>query len=214
MAAPRKLDKGRAMSVCARCHGADIFLATTDVYRKYEPGYSREGRTNDLSAHFQQAPLTPDRAVPTLETYADGEPKGIGMLFRSLIESECYQRAEVRCYDCHDPHENKQPAVPGILAASDASNEYCLSCHEAVRERIGDHTRHEPATPGSYCYDCHMPRIITKLATGVWETTRSHRMSLIPAVPGTVRVASGSAPSPCLECHGVSAPALQSDLAF
>ncbi len=206
MATPRKLDKGRAMSVCARCHGADIFLSQTDVFRTYEPGYSRAGRTNNLSAYFQQTPLSPNRTAPTLETYADGEPKGIGMLFRSLIESECYQQAEVRCYDCHNPHDNKLPAVPGILSPSDSSNEYCLGCHEDLRKRIGDHTRHEPATPGSYCYDCHMPKIITKLATGVWETTRSHRMSLIPQPPETIQAVSGSSPSACMDCHDVSDP--------
>jgi len=206
----RNLDKGRAMSVCARCHGADIYLSGTDVYRTFEPGYSREGKTNDLSAYFQHVPLVPNRIVPTLETYADGEPKGIGMLFRSLIESECYQEAEVRCYDCHNPHDNKLPAVPEILSPSDASNDYCLGCHEALRKHTGDHTRHEPATPGSYCYDCHMPKIITKLATGVWETTRTHPMSLIPEPPGTNQAVSGISPSACLGCHGVSAPALRS----
>lgn len=203
-----KLDKGRAMSVCGRCHGADIYLAETDIYRTFEPGYSREGRTNDLSDHFLSAPLTPNRNVPTLETYADGEPKGIGMLFRSLIESECYQEAEIRCYDCHNPHDNRLPATPGSLQPSDTSNAYCLGCHGDLRDRVGEHTEHEPATPGSYCYDCHMPKVITKLATGVWETTRTHRMSLIPELPDSTRAVSGGAPSACLDCHGDSAPAL------
>jgi hypothetical protein len=204
----RKLDKGSAMSVCARCHGADIFLSGTDIYRTFEPGYSREGHTNDLSEYFQMAPLVPNRNVPTVETYADGEPKGIGTLFRSLIESSCYQKAEVRCYDCHNPHDNKQAAVPGILAPSSASNTYCLNCHEGLKNQIAEHTKHQPATPGSYCYDCHMPKIITKLATGVWETTRTHRMSLIPEPPEAFQPDSGNAPNACLACHGVSAPTI------
>ena len=204
----RKLDKGSAMSVCARCHGADIFLSGTDIYRTFEPGYSREGHTNDLSEYFQMAPLVPNRNVPTVETYADGEPKGIGTLFRSLIESSCYQKAEVRCYDCHNPHDNKQAAVPGILAPSSASNAYCLDCHAGLKNQIAEHTKHQPATPGSYCYDCHMPKIITKLATGVWETTRTHRMSLIPEPPEDFQPDSGNAPNACLACHGVSAPTI------
>ena len=204
----RKLDKGTAMSVCARCHGADIYITGTDVYRTYEPGYSREGRTNDLSAYFQSAPLTPNRTTATVETYADGEPKGIGMVFRSLIESKCYQQAEVRCYDCHNVHDNKLPAAPGILSPSDASNNYCLGCHQDLRNRIADHTKHEPETPGSFCYDCHMPKIITKLASGTWETTRTHRMSLIPEHPETNLPVPGSTPSACLDCHGASAPVL------
>ena len=54
-----KLEKGEAMSVCARCHGSDIYLGGTDIYRTFEPGYSRDGHTNDLSAYFQSVPLTP-----------------------------------------------------------------------------------------------------------------------------------------------------------
>ncbi|MBT8077989.1 MAG: hypothetical protein KJO31_05395 [Gammaproteobacteria bacterium] len=206
IASAGKLNKGEAMSVCARCHGADIYMSGTDVYRSYEPGYSRTGHTNDLSAYFESAPLTPSRNIPTLETWSDGEPKGIGMLFRSLIESECYRQAEVRCYDCHNPHDNKQAAKPGLLFPSEASNDYCLGCHEDLRERVAEHTRHEPDSPGAYCYDCHMPKIITKLATGELELTRTHRMSLIPGAHDEWQP--GNAPNACLSCHGLDAPAL------
>lgn len=206
----RKLDKGRAMSVCGRCHGADIYLADTDIYRTFEPGYSGEGRTNDLSAFFRSAPLSPNRRIPTLETYDDGEPKGIGMLFRSLIESACYQRAEIRCYDCHNPHDNRLPAKAGSLQPSATSNAYCLGCHEDLRGTISEHTRHEPGGPGSFCYDCHMPKIITKLASGMLEKTRTHRMSLLPAPPDPLTDGPDAAPSACLDCHGESEPALRS----
>ena len=204
-----KLNKGEAMSVCGRCHGADIFLGETDVYRTFEPGYSREGHTNDLSAYFRSAPLTPNRNVATVETYSDGEAKGIGMLFRSLIESKCYQQAEVRCYDCHNPHDNKLPAKPGMLFPSDSSNDYCMGCHGDLREIVDDHTGHEPGSAGSFCYDCHMPKIITKLATGIWETTRTHRMSFIPEPPEDFSDENGSTPNVCLQCHGDSARDLQ-----
>ena len=203
------LNKGEAMSVCARCHGADIYLSGTDIYRTYEPGYSREGRTNDLSGFFESAPLTPSRTVPTLETYGDGEPKGIGMLFRSLIESACYREAEIRCYDCHNPHDNKLPARPGSLQPSLASNDYCLGCHQDLRAAVAEHTGHEADTPGAYCYDCHMPKIIVKLASGIPEMTRTHRMSYIPPTP---EIDAPEAPvSACRECHDSDTASLQSD---
>ncbi|MCZ6772721.1 MAG: hypothetical protein O7G83_12210, partial [Proteobacteria bacterium] len=200
-----KLNKGEAMSVCGRCHGSDIYLGGTDVYRTFEPGYSREGQTNNLSAYFQSAPLAPNRTVATLETYSDGEPKGIGMLFRSLIESKCYQQAEVRCFDCHNPHDNKLPARSGMLFPSDSSNDYCMGCHQDLRGQIEDHTNHQPGTAGSYCYDCHMPKIITKLATGIWETTRTHRMSFVPKRREAVRDDPGAVPNTCRQCHDGSA---------
>ncbi len=201
IASADKLDKGRAMSVCARCHGSDILMSHTDVYRTYEPGYSREGRTNDISKYFQATALTPDRRQPTVETYADGEPRGIGMLFRSLIESDCYQRAEIRCYDCHDPHQNKLAAAPGMLEPSPASNDYCLGCHAAIGGGLFAHTGHETGTPGSFCYDCHLPRIISKLGSGELEWTRTHRLSYVPVRALEFEQPPGTALNACQHCH-------------
>jgi hypothetical protein len=197
----RKLEKGPAMSVCARCHGSDILLGSTDIYRIYEPGRSREGRTNDLSEYFQQTPLEPGRTVPTVEVWADGEPKGIGMLFRSLIESRCYQQAEIRCFDCHNPHDNKQAAVPGILQATSVSNQYCSNCHGNIARHAESHSRHKSGQPGSFCYDCHMPKTLTKLATGVLETTRTHKMSSLPSPANSVRFGIKGSPNACSMCH-------------
>jgi hypothetical protein len=203
----KKLDKGRAMSVCGRCHGADIFMTSREAYRQYEPGYSREGRINDLSPYFYEAPLEPGRTVATVEVYHDGEPKGIGMLFRSLIESQCYQQAEIRCFDCHNPHDNKQPAVAEILQPSEASNAYCLDCHQSISDRLDTHTRHEPGLPGSFCYDCHMPKSITKLATGIWQMTRTHDMSSIPQPGRSAMHGLENSPNACSDCHSDKSPA-------
>ena len=201
----KKLDKGRAMSVCARCHGPDILMSNTDVYRTYEPGYSIAGRTNDISPYFQSTPLTPNRRNPTVETYADGEPMGIGMMFRSLIESACYQQAEVRCFDCHNPHDNKQAAESGMLGPSRQSNEYCLKCHDDLREQLVAHTGHEDGTPGSFCYDCHLPKIITKLGGGELEYARTHRLSYIPERSLDVVHEPGMAINACQQCHSPTA---------
>lgn len=201
IASAARLPKGQALSVCARCHGADIYASNQDIYRRYEPGYSREGRINDLSAYFRQTPLTPGRSFPTLEIWANGAPKGIGMLFRSFIESDCYQQAETRCHDCHNPHDNKQPAVPGILQASDVSDRYCLGCHAELAAAPEAHSRHVEGEPGSFCMDCHMPRHITKLNRGVWERTRTHDMSSVPAPEDSVRLGLAGAPNACNDCH-------------
>ena len=195
-----KLTRGQALSVCARCHGSDILRRRMDIYRLYEPGYSEDGRINDLSRFFTEAPLEPGRTAPTVEVWQDGRPKGIGMLFRSFVESDCYAGAEVRCYDCHDPHANKQAAVPGILEASPASNGYCLGCH-APALADAEHTRHTPGSPGSWCYDCHMPRHITNAATGVLRYVRTHTMSSIPDPRRSVQLGLPGAPNACNDCH-------------
>ena len=196
-----KLPKEQALSVCARCHGADIFTHHQDFYRLYEPGYSRSGRINDLSEFFQQAPLTPGRMNPTIEVWHNGRPRGIGMLFRSFIESECYSRGEPRCHDCHDPHQNKAETRPGILEPSAVSNAYCMNCHLDIRNNPESHTRHATGTSGSFCYDCHMPQHITKLNTGIWERTRTHEMSSLPNPADSLHFGLDNAPNACSDCH-------------
>ncbi|MGF1511043.1 MAG: multiheme c-type cytochrome [Myxococcota bacterium] len=201
IASATKLDKGRASSVCARCHGTDILMSNTDIYRMYEPGFSRVGKTNDLSPYFYQTPLSPGRADPTIEVYLDGMPKGIGMLFRSFIESSCFKVSDVRCQDCHDPHDNRKPSIPGRLEPSSESNAYCLGCHQTMVGQEEDHSGHRSGTPGSFCYDCHLPRTIEKITAGLRDRTRTHLMSSVPRPEDTVRFGIHGAPNACNECH-------------
>lgn len=206
IASAAKLPKGQSLSVCARCHGADIFAGNQDMYRHFQPGYSQEGRINDLSQFFYQVPLTPSRTDPTVEVWDNGRPKGIGMLFRSFVESSCYAEAEVRCFDCHNPHDNKREAVRGRLTASEGSNAYCSECHADIAKAPDQHTRHANGSPGSYCYDCHMPWHISKLNSGIRERARTHEMSSIPNPQDSVRLGLDGAPNACTDCHAKESP--------
>ena len=201
IANPRRLTKGQDLSTCARCHGPDIEMQTTEAYRTYEPGYSKSGKLNDLSAHFFEMPLEPNRTYPTVETWADGRPKGIAMLFRSFLEAKCSQKGEARCYDCHDPHANKAPRAPGLLEPSPQSDEYCLRCHEDVRARRDAHTAHRRGSPGSFCYDCHMPKHIMNLADGTRRWTRTHEFSASPRPEASAKHGQQHAPNACTDCH-------------
>lgn len=198
---PRKLTKGQEVSVCARCHGPDIPMHATEVYRTYEPGYSKEGRINDLSEWLKKAPITPGRKDFTVEVWDDGRPKGIAMLLRSFIESKCWNEARVRCYDCHDPHANKSPTEPGMLVPSPESDAYCLKCHTDIRVNVAGHTKHELGKPGSHCYDCHMPRLLQNIVTGVEKWSRTHWMSTIPMPENSVKFGPTGARNACNECH-------------
>lgn len=204
----RKLEKGESLSVCARCHGPDITRATTEIYRVYEPGYSEEGRINDLSPYFQQLPLEPGRMAPTVEVWADGAPRGIAMVFRSFVESDCYEHSEPRCYDCHNPHDNGQPRIPGILEPGEVSNNYCLDCHGelAGAAQIEAHTFHEAGTAGANCYDCHMPNEIESIVSGERRFTRTHWMSSLPDPQNSVLYGLENAPNACNECHVDESP--------
>ena len=196
-----KLTRGQDLSVCGRCHGSDIWLGTQDIYRLYEPGYSREGRVNDISAFFQETPLTPGRDAATVEVWADGTPKGIGMLFRSFIESDHYLDSDMACYDCHDPHNNFLPASEGMLAPSPQSNAYCLTCHEDLKGKEAEHSQHAPDTEGYYCYDCHAPYRLKNLAIGVETHARSHDMSASPDPAASLTFGLENSPNACNDCH-------------
>jgi hypothetical protein len=196
-----KMTRGEDQSVCARCHGADIHIGVQDVYRMYEPGYSREGRVNDISDFFTIAPLDPGRLVPTVEVWPDGTPKGIGMLFRSFIESSHYLGSEMACYDCHDAHNNKLPAVSGILQAGNVSDAYCLGCHSDLVGQVAEHTMHEPGTEGARCYVCHASHRIQNVVTGVENFVRTHDFASIPNPGASLTFGLENSPNACNECH-------------
>ncbi len=130
------------------------------------------------------------------------------MIFRSFIESTCYQAAELRGYTCHDPHNNKAPTKPGILQPSAVSHNYCLDCHTDIDT---NHSRHEPGTEGSFCYDCHMPRQIESIVSGELSFTHSHTMSSLPDPHNSETFGVENAPNACNECHTDQTPAWASE---
>lgn len=193
--------QGVALSVCARCHGADILRKRMPAYRNYKPGYNEQGDLNDLSEYFTEAPLEPGRMFPTLQVWPDGRPKGLGTLFRSFADSSHFEATDMRCYDCHDPHDNKQASAEGMLFATEQSNQFCLSCHQPIAEDVFAHTRHKADTIGSNCYDCHMPKNILNQVSGVNYFVRSHNMGSIPNPLMSQSLGLENSPNACNDCH-------------
>ncbi|WJG10171.1 multiheme c-type cytochrome [Aliiglaciecola sp. LCG003] len=193
--------QGVALSVCARCHGADILRKRMDAYRTFFPGYNLAGELNDLSEYFTEAESVPGRTFPTLQIWPDGRPKGLGTLFRSFADSKHYEDTDMRCYDCHDPHNNKRPTEVGILEASEVSNEFCVGCHQPIVQNLPAHTRHKTGSQGSYCYDCHMPKNLLNQVSGIDYFVRSHNMGTIPNPLLSVKLGLNNSPNACNECH-------------
>jgi len=196
-----KQEQGFALSVCARCHGADIFRKRQPLYRNYKPGFDAHGNMTTLEPYFAEAPLTPGRTYPTIEVWPDGRPKGLGTLFRSFADSSHYQATDMRCYTCHDPHNNKQPAGPGLLRATKESNAFCLDCHQDIATDVTAHTHHEAGQKGSFCYDCHMPKNLLNQVAGVPHFVRSHNMGSIPNPLLSKKLGTENSPNACQDCH-------------
>jgi iron-sulfur cluster assembly accessory protein len=100
--------------------------------------------------------------------------------------------SEIRCIDCHNPHQAGPPRGGGPDRPEHV--EACLRCHEKYRapDAAAAHTRH-PLSSQVSCLDCHMPRIVH----GLHDVTRTHQISS----PTDPRMLSKGAPNACNLCH-------------
>ena len=148
--------------------------------------------------------------------WADGTVRVSGREYNGLIESPCFRNATqpertLSCYSCHTLHKTDEDPRPltewaddqltlvapaargGAGQAGRDSNEACLQCHEPMRAQVSAHTHHEPASPGSSCYNCHMPYT----TYGLLKTIRSHTVGS-PTVRESVETVR---PNACNLCH-------------
>jgi hypothetical protein len=207
---PRRLDQQRASEVCGICHGVNYprgpeVWNDLDGGRVYRPGDAIE-RTRVI--------VQPTRGVDSLEGYPDHDPRVREQTFwadgmvrvkgrehNGLIDSPCYQRGELSCFSCHAMHQAEDDPRPRLEWADDQlepgmdGNLACLQCHEGYREAAAliAHTRHQPESSGSECYNCHMSYTSYGLLKGI----RSHQIDS-PSVAASV--ATGR-PSACNQCH-------------
>jgi hypothetical protein len=77
----------------------------------------------------------------------EGDPDApINIRFQAarLMRSKCFQRGNLSCVTCHNPHAN---------VSTDAAfyRKRCLSCHQTLRN-------HETEARVRDCVECHMPR--------------------------------------------------------
>lgn len=85
---PGRLDRERAMDLCAQCH--------TNVRARGAPFSYRPGEPLDSSFRVVRPRFTEDDIV--------------GNQVRSLRESRCFQGSSMTCTTCHDPHRPENPA--------------------------------------------------------------------------------------------------------
>ncbi len=99
------------------------------------------------------------------------------------------------CAACHDPHaEGSQSKLDAMGEVT--GNSVCTSCHAqlAAPTALAAHTHHGPASAGSACLSCHMPKKNMGLA---YELVRYHR---IGSPTDEARVL-GDRPLDCSLCH-------------
>jgi predicted CXXCH cytochrome family protein len=201
MVDPRDLDHRRASQVCGQCHaitryrdpGAALVQGTT-----FQPGDDLY-ETRELVQHPD---MVEDRArrsrIEKMESdspgflasyfWADGMVRVAGREYNGLVETPCFERGTMSCLSCHSLHESDPNDQLSAGMDGDAA---CAACHEGFSAR--QHTRHEPASSGSRCLNCHMPHT----TYGLLKAIRSHKVDS-PRVDTAIHT---GRPTACNLCH-------------
>jgi predicted CXXCH cytochrome family protein len=203
---PAKLSVERSDEVCARCHSAaipcltswnrftlaDPFLAGRELRRFWHLCWSESDLR--LAAHSEgiELGITKHQELIDGRFWGDGTPLTTAVEYQGMALSKCYQggHGQMRCLTCHSMHQ----ADPNHQVKTGMrSNEACFSCHETYRAELTAHTHHAADSPGSLCFNCHMPHQVFSLL----DTHRSHRI-VVPRVRDSVGTGK---PHACNLCH-------------
>jgi predicted CXXCH cytochrome family protein len=196
---PAELDHVRSSQVCGFCHSMKWFTESEGWRQngfRYRPGDDLEQTTPIIRAnHIEQQPwltniLSKNPEVLNDFFWPDGMMRVAGREFNGLSESASYLKGKLACVSCHSMHKSDPDKQ---LKKGMAENLACLQCHESFRTNLVAHTHHQPDSPGSLCYNCHMPYT----AYGLLRAIRSHKIDS-PSIPVTL---STGRPTACNLCH-------------
>ena len=174
-----RLDHETNSMVCAQCHSfrdqmAFGFAAGDNYFDFFFP----------LLEYTQEPSEDPT-------WYPDGKTRRFSTNTLGIWQSECFVLGGATCTGCHiDPH---RPDIERNIQLRPTNNALCTGCHEAIGADPASHTFHAPASEGSSCVECHMPRSVTSIRAKM----RDHSIS-IPSPANTRRF---GVPNACNECH-------------
>jgi hypothetical protein len=208
---PGKAAHDRASQVCGQCHSV-FFHRSQESFDewlhqgfRYRPGddlmadpmrFIARGRLERMTGRPNHVPDPSESG----SFWPDGMIRATGREFNGLIESPCYQRGKLSCLSCHEMHQSdtgrsRGEWAAGQLRAGMAGNAACTQCHERFRNEmeVAKHTHHAAESPGSQCYNCHMPNT----TYGLLKATRSHEITS----PSVSTGLSTGRPNACNQCH-------------
>ena len=209
---PQRLDPIRGSQVCGQCHSfwefsdAQAERRANSAGLPYRPGDDLAATrlivqpTTNLESTRIRELLAADPGFVRDIFWSDGMVRATGREYNGLIESPCFTRATdakrtLTCFSCHTMHKTPDDGrsldewADDQLAASADGNRACESCHP----NSTTHSHHRPDSPGSSCYNCHMPFT----TYGLLKTIRSHQISS-PSVQASLDT---GRPNACNLCH-------------
>lgn len=122
--------------------------------------------------------------------YAGGMATWNSTEYSDAMRGSCY--SELKCTDCHNPHQATGHQWSSTPAEDDAR---CIKCHQkyASEESQAAHSHHPPGSEGSRCMNCHMPRI----NEGLQDIVRTHTIFS----PTNSAMIHANHPNACNQCH-------------
>ena len=196
---PAELPADRSAQVCGNCHSIKWFDRSEEWETRgfrFRPGDDLEATTPVIRASKtgEQSWLESvlNRHPKLLEDFfwSDGMMRVTGREYNGLLESACHTQGGLSCVSCHSMHRSDPDDQ---LARDRHGNQACVACHESIGDDVPAHTRHEPGSSGSLCYNCHMPHT----SYGILKAIRSHQIDS-PSV--TAEKLTGR-PNACNLCH-------------
>jgi len=204
-------DHRLSAQVCGQCHAYQYTPNNVDWLRngpRFLPGNPLKANTTVVhaSSFSGTQPAQGEEAKAFLSQHGhphpgdewlndrfwpDGMVRVTGREYNGLGDTPCFQRGKMSCVSCpsmHDYHDRNDQLAPRM-----DTNEACLQCHDKFRENLAAHTRHDAASAGSRCYNCHMPHT----TYGLLGAIRSHQVDS-PDV--TTQLKTGR-PNACNLCH-------------
>lgn len=193
---PARLDPKRGSAVCGQCHGEHRQRGERLAPLGYRPGDLLEPSLHIIQ--YQEPPypqwlaeeLAGESDLLSAGFWRDGTVRVAGRDYNGLMKTACHTKGEMSCMTCHSMHDSDPDDQLHGAAETDA---ICTTCHASIAEDVTAHTHHEPTSPGSDCYNCHMPHT----TIGLLKSIRAHRIDS----PSAVVSATTGRPNACNLCH-------------
>lgn len=215
---PQQLTQELGSQVCGQCHSVMVAKDQRTALRihhegaLYRPGDALSATRVMVSPRAVAEPTQWDELLARNPDYlrsrfwSDGRVRVSGREYNGLTESPCYthgdeSRGILSCMSCHRLHQDtgdprlRKDWADDLLDVGMRTNRACVQCHDRFlsEESLALHTRHEPGSSGSLCYNCHMPHT----TYGLLKAIRSHTITS-PSVAETLDT---GRPNACNHCH-------------
>jgi hypothetical protein len=208
---PANLSASLSAQICGSCHSVFETLTPGKGIGHFIPGtrladsryvVRRDADTVSFFRRFSTTGLRPIEEVNRdldRSFWPDGMIRITGREYNGLLDTDCHTRGKMSCLSCHRLHQDRSDSRPSAEWADDllhpemASDQGCTQCHEPKTYQDKGHTHHSPDSPGSRCYNCHMPHT----NFGLLKAVRSHQVDS----PNVSASTDHGRPNACNLCH-------------